>query len=176
MRLRPSPRDRSAGLTLMELMATLAILALVVAVAAPNLAETVSSLRADALRLQLNSAFAGARMAAVTRREIVTICPSDDGRRCASEWSTGWLTYRDPRRQPQPAEADILQYYPGQTGLTLRAPASAGRPRLRFRPDGSSMGVNLTVTICTRGHRHSKVVVNNAGRARSERLRDRAPC
>ncbi|WP_390888694.1 pilus assembly FimT family protein, partial [Leclercia adecarboxylata] len=56
MRLRPSPRDRSAGLTLMELMATLAILALVVAVAAPNLAETVSSLRADALRLQLNSA------------------------------------------------------------------------------------------------------------------------
>ncbi|MET0889595.1 prepilin-type N-terminal cleavage/methylation domain-containing protein [Stenotrophomonas sp. SAM-B] len=169
--------SRHTGLTLLELMATLAVLGLLVAVAAPSFIETVSSLRADALRMQLNSAFSGARMAAVTRRENVSVCPSDDGRRCTAEWSKGWLTYRDPLRRPQPAaEQDILQYYPGQTALTLLAPTSAGRPRLRFRPDGSSMGINLTVTICARGRRHSRVIVNNAGRARSERLADRAPC
>ena len=174
---RPTPHYRCAGLTLLELMATLTILGLLVAVAGPSVVETVSNLRADALRMQLNSAFAGARLAAVTRREIVSVCPSDDGRRCTAEWSKGWVTYRDPLRSRQPAtEKDILQYYPGQTGLSLLAPASAGRPRLRFRPDGRSMGVNQSVIICARGRQHSKVIVSNSGRARSVILRDPIPC
>ena len=48
---------------------------------------------------------------------------------------------------------------------------------LRYLPDGSSAGSNLTVSICSpAGVLLAQVIVNNIGRPRSERPKTPAPC
>jgi type IV fimbrial biogenesis protein FimT len=52
--------------------------------------------------------------------------------------------------------------------------ASAGRTRVHYLPTGMASGTNVTLSICVGGDRLEKVVLNNAGRVRTER--NAAPC
>ena len=59
----------------------------------------------------------------------------------------------------------------------LHIQSSSGRNHLRYLPDGRSAGSNLTIRICNqKGLLLGAVVVNNAGRPRTERARGDTPC
>ena len=47
--------------------------------------------------------------------------------------------------------------------------STAGRTRVHYRPDGTSAGSNVTLTVCDRRGRDeaTALVINNAGRVRS---------
>ena len=63
------------------------------------------------------------------------------------------------------------------TSRKLRVVSTKGRPQLRYLPDGSSAGSNLTISICNnRQQLLGKVIVNNMGRPRSERPKAATPC
>jgi len=168
---------RLRGLTLLELCVTLAIAALLCLLALPSFSSALSQWRADMLRMQLVSVFNSARSTAITRHEPVAVCPSADGARCGSDWSRGWLIYRDHGENADaPDTADILQYRTGYDDSALRADTGQARRRLRFQGDGRSGGSPLTVDICAGGRLRGKVVVNNVGRTRSTRRREPADC
>ncbi len=182
-----APRNRStamphrpAGFTLVELIITCAILAIATGAALPSLSGLVEHHRTNAAVSALTSQMQLARAAAVSRNHRTVLCPSADGRSClsGSDWSGGWMLFVDDdgNRRPDAGE-DILRVEQTPTSRHLRIASSGGRQQLRYLPDGSSAGSNLTLSICNpRGQLLARVVVNNVGRPRSERAAPGATC
>jgi len=121
-----------------------------------------------------------ARSHAVAHNKEVVLCPSHDHRRCNRDgnWSNDWLLFVDNdgnRRPDQPL--DIIRAENTPTPARLRLVSSPRRNFVRFLPDGRSAGTNLTVSICSEdGALLTQVVVNNAGRSRSQRPKKPGNC
>jgi len=177
-------RNRTMGTTALELAIALAVAATLVALAAPSFASLIERTRYNAASHDLSAGLAQARMLAVVRGQPVTLCPSRDGERCEAtfDWSQGWITYLDPGRGAQPDHAGnvLLVVRRVGGGAQPRVETSSGRQRVRFQPDGTAGGHNLTFRICNadRSRTLGRVVVSRVGRARVERVEtDReAPC
>ena len=168
------------GFTLIEVMVTLSVLSLLLAVGLPAFAGLLQNQRAASALAALVSQMSHARLAAVKHRRPTVLCPSTDGASCATggDWSQGWMMFvdRDGTRRPSQA-SDVLQYDPLPRSEHLRIRSSSGRNHLRYLPDGRSAGSNLTIHVCgSDGMRLGAVVVNNAGRPRTERARAGIPC
>ena len=163
----------AAGFTLIELLMTLAVFAVVMTLGLPAFADTLQRTRVSTASHSLSSTLASARSTAVMRREPVSVCPMTAQHRCRMDgvWEDGWMVFRDSRRTGQPAsESDILRVVDAlDEGLILRA--TSGRHRARFQPDGRSTGSTLTLSLCSANdHRLlGRVILNNWGRARTER-------
>lgn len=171
---------RPAGFTLIELAATTAILALLAGVALPPMQAFVERQRASSATSSLIVQMQLARLSAIERNRRTVLCPSSDGTTCAAgtDWSQGWLLFVDEDGNRRPDAADeILRVEQAPTSGHLRITSSAGRQQLRYLPDGTSAGANLTLSICSEeGGLLTRVIVNNAGRPRSERPMAPAPC
>lgn len=87
---------KNFGFTLIELMVTIAVLAIVVTVAVPDFRHFV---RSNATTGQTNALLADlqlARSTAVSRNRPTEICASNDGATCSgSSWSAGYLVWVD---------------------------------------------------------------------------------
>ncbi|MBO0396200.1 GspH/FimT family protein [Stenotrophomonas maltophilia] len=172
----PSPRA-PRGMHLVELMAVVAVLAVLLAAGWPTLHSMLLRQRADATRINLQSGLAAARYQAIMRRNLIGICASTDGHHCGDDWSQGWVIYRTSGRREPPSSADaILMHQAGFPNIRIRGTTSSGRPQLYFQPDGRSPGANLTLRICADGREHSRIIVSNSGRVRSTRTRTDRPC
>ena len=73
------PATWSCGFTLLELLVTVAVAAVVVGVAVPQFSRFVAESRVSAATTELRMALHFARSAAVTGRLPVTLCKSADG-------------------------------------------------------------------------------------------------
>ena len=163
----------------MELMVTMAVVAIAIALASPALAALVEAHAASGARHRLTTSLAFARLAAIKHGHAVTVCPSSDGARCRRDgvWDEGWLVYADADKQQDPVTPEsLLEVSQGVSGgITVRSPSS--RSRVRFSPWGWSAGHNLTIELCTPRHGAThRLIVNNAGRPRTERLPANTPC
>lgn len=162
---RPAP-----GFTLLELVVTLAIAAIVLAFGVPSMERYLAeaSLRSESSALSV--ALAGARMRAVETGRPVTVCPRSSDGRCAgtSDWSRGWLVFDDPGQIGRFVEPEVVREIVVLESRR-RIRSTGGRTRLTFRHDGSSAGSNVTLTLCDPVHVGigRQVVVNNVGRTRA---------
>lgn len=164
---------RREGFTLVELMATVAVLAVVLGLALPSFRALSERMAAQTTLHALTVALASARMAAVQRGRPVSVCPSSDGARCRTDlvWDEGWLVYADPRRLPQPASDDDILWVEQRAPGSIAVRGTVGRHRVRYQPTGMSGGNNASLRLCSRDGRHlGNVVVSLAGRTRSEWL------
>lgn len=173
-------KARLSGFTLLELIVTVAVVAILAGVALPGFASLRDRLQADATSHALTASLAAARIAAVTHRHPVSICPSADGLRCgaAGDWSRGWIVFRDPTRALQPATVDAIVQRGDAPGPAYRLTGSRGRALVRYQPDGRASGTNISFHLCSDDGRRllASVIVSNSGRARRERPRGAAPC
>lgn len=167
------------GFTLLELMVTTAVLGITLGIGMP--AFKALRERAEVTRTlhSATAALATARIEAIRRNRPVAVCPSVDGRSCRTDlvWDSGWIVFLDATRSGRPeSPRDVLQAMenpPG--GLMMRS--TSGRRLVRFTPNGWSAGSNVTIRLCTRsGRQVAQLIVNNAGRVRSERLDAEPPC
>lgn len=161
---------RAQGFTLAELMVTVAIMGTLLGIAIPAFSALGERSSAQGSMGTLTVALSKARIAAITRRHPVTVCPSRDGERCRSDlvWDDGWIVYGDADREPQPAAGSILWREQAPAGqVAIRS--TAGRHRVRYQPNGMAGGANLTLTLCSLRTRLTlgEVVVNLGGRIRS---------
>lgn len=172
----PGPRH---GFTLVELMVTLAAAAILAGLAAPGMRDLLERQRAATAMHGLTAHLAMARNAAITSRGPVTLCPSRGDGLCSgsTDWSSGWLLYRDPGRRTQPRSPDdVLRDVARPVHGSIRIGSSSGRVRVRYQADGRAGGTNLTLRICSGDWLHAEVVVNNIGRARTFRPPAPSPC
>jgi type IV fimbrial biogenesis protein FimT len=162
---------RETGITLVELLCALAIGAIVLAFGAPSMGRLLAESQVRAHSSALSVALAAARLRAIERRSPVSLCPLDAAGRCvpAADWSAGWMVFDDPRRAGQPSSPAAVIEVRQAADAALRIASTGGRRLLTFRPDGTSAGSNVTLTLCHAGHPGvgRQVVVSNVGRARS---------
>jgi type IV fimbrial biogenesis protein FimT len=105
------------GFTLIELMITLAVLAIVLGMAAPSFSSMLQDNRASALGSELQGALQFARSEAVKRRQSVVICRSNaaaSGCENGTDWSGGWLV-----RQ---ASGQVIKVWDRASGLAIVGP------------------------------------------------------
>lgn len=166
------------GFTLLELMAALAIAAIVFALGVPGLgawmAEQELQDRADALLHALDLA----RSEAIKRGGRVDVCPGTA--ECsggAMPWEDGWAVVPEAvRGSGTPAIARERRASPGITIRGNRPVADyvsyTGFGHARRFDGALQMG---TFTVCRPGHRGRKVILANSGRARIETPPDGCP-
>lgn len=84
------------GFSLVELMITIAIAAIMLTLAAPNMSRLLAGNRIATQASSLVSNLALARSEAIKRGVRTTICPSSAGTACTSTtWSEGYMVYAD---------------------------------------------------------------------------------
>jgi len=132
------------GFTLGELMITVAVVAIIVAIAVPSFDQFFSNnRRANAIN-QLVSTMHVARSEAVTRNVQITICPSSNGQSCDdADWHDGWIYFTDANRNRQrDAGETILGALPGMRNLEITSMEFGDF--IVYRPNGRAMGATVT--------------------------------
>lgn len=161
------------GFTLLEVVTSMVIFTVLLLAAMPTMRTLLEYQKSSAVISTLMSHISSARMAAVMNRRPTILCPTSNGVQCdrGEDWSNGWMIFVDRQGKRHPSSAsDILQIELEPRSKHLKIKSSAGRSQLRYTPDGRSAGSNLTIRICSpTGRQLGTVVVNNAGRPRSER-------
>lgn len=86
---------RAKGFTLVELMITVVLLAIMAALAFPSFTSTIRSNRVATATNELLSSVALARTEAIRSRQRASICTTTDGTACGGDWNNGWLVWID---------------------------------------------------------------------------------
>ncbi|QWT21527.1 GspH/FimT family pseudopilin [Bacillus sp. NP157] len=89
---------KARGFTLLEMLVTVSIMAILLAMALPSLRGTIQKHRLRTSTDNLQSAVEYARAEAMLRATYVSVCASADGSTCsaAATYETGWLVYAHP--------------------------------------------------------------------------------
>ena len=157
------------GFTLIELMITLSIAAILAAIAAPSFSTTIQNNRMATQYNELLASLSLARSEAIKRGQRVTTCQSSTGNSCggsASNWHTGWVVFVDADEDGTiDAGEDIIRVNGALSGGNT---LSFNFDNTIFGSDGLSDGGSRTFTLCdARGDANSRgLVVLTTGRAR----------
>ena len=160
------------GITLLELLVTLAIVAILLAAGVPSFRAWVQNQELRGAANRMASDLAYARNAAVDRGARVALCPGDPrgGCRDVPVWEDGWFVFGDDNGDRRwQTDEPLLRAAPLLDGMSIRS--STARRSLSFFPNGSAPGSNVTVRLCDdRGAAHGvQVRVALSGRIRVTR-------
>jgi type IV fimbrial biogenesis protein FimT len=169
----PTGLIRNRGMTAVELLFTIAIAGLVLALAVPNFRDFVQNNRAAEEANALVGALALARSEAVTRGVAVTVCASTDNETCSDDvdWSTGWIVFTDINAPIGAVDGDddppdtVLRALPElRNGSTLTADANfVSYGPNGFLTNGANVTFDLAIPECTGNHNRT-ITVNLQGR------------
>ena len=157
------------GFTLIEALVTIALLAIVAALAVPSLQSFVVEARISASSSELFSDLAFARSEAIMRRSTVSVCATSNGSSCAtgsSSWASGRLIFVD-------ADADgalnvgneLLRLSEAAgTGIVVTATnISRSGGSVSFGPGGAVVAPG-TITSCSSGRLGRALNISATGR------------
>jgi type IV fimbrial biogenesis protein FimT len=142
----------SRGLTLIELLASIAIVAILVAVGVPSYSQFQASQRITSQINILSAGLALTRSAAIKRNQHVVLCKSPDGDHCqrtGATWQEGWLVFVDTDHDRKRGQNEHILYVNGPfaQGLVLKYAAFGSKHYVTYRPSGFTR-TNGTFTLC----------------------------
>ena len=159
---------RSHAFTLLELLMTVAILAILVSLSAPPLTRLVADQQLSSQANSWLSLALYARQEAMRQGRPMQLCQWRD-KHCVSDGYTPWSVL------PASASSDneILRTLPLEATAVEQ---HSNRLRYTFQPRGNA--TNGSFTLCdSRGRADARrVVLNMAGRPRTERVPDTGSC
>lgn len=158
---------RMCGMTLVESLVVIAILAILAALTAPAFSELLKKQRVDATSYRLIAHLQTARSVAIARDVRTTIAPID-----GSHWELGWQIFTDANRTAKFDGDDVLiATAPGvDAGLSINGGAS-GQSWVSFTGDGQPKLLNGgfqsgTFVVCAGADLGTQVIMNRVGRIR----------
>lgn len=152
---------RIHGFTLIEMVVTVAISAVLLAVAAPALVQYTANGRISAHADSFSASARLARSEAIKRNAATTMCVSSNGTSCvAGGWESGWIVM---------AGTTVL-HKEGPASQNVRMTESSSVATLSFDPAGVGATV-ATVTVCSSagGLQERVVSVSATGRVSTRR-------
>jgi len=158
------------GLTLIELLLTIAILSIITSLTIGSFNWLVERSSAAATKSNIERAFALARFTAVTEQTIITICPLDSSKKCTNDWSLPTTVFRDPSSSleitdpNQPIKSLAL---PSGGYLTPSNSFNGPRKHFQYRSDGSVRGTLGNLTWCPQSRNPESAIhvrINFGGR------------
>ncbi len=160
------------GFTLVELMVTLIVAAILVTVAVPGFRSLIRSNQVTTQANDLLTAFQIARNEALKRRTTVSVCsrksPATSPETCAgsNDWSTGWLVFADTNADGSFDSGEELIRVGDPVGGSATVSGSANF--FSWLSSGISNGsgtITITPTDC-QGSQRRVIRINTVGRAR----------
>jgi len=135
---RPSARP-SSGFTIVELMITIAIVAILLTVGIPSFRNVILNTRLTSLANEVVASVQIARSEAIKRNATVRLCASANGTTCATtgSWEQGWIVLT--------AAGVVLRHEALQTGWKVTE--AGGLRELTFRPTGFG-GSTASLRVC----------------------------
>lgn len=166
---------KNTGFTLIELIVTVAIAAIVMAIGIPSFRETINQNQLTTYSNQFIGSLNLARSEAIKRGSRVTLCPSSSGTNCQKiGYENGWIIFNDQNSNAEvDGEAIVRIYEKMPEGMTLTGNANVetyvsywgdGASRLNGSPGGFQSG---TLTLCKNG-KARKIILSSPGRLRVE--------
>ncbi|WP_428848369.1 GspH/FimT family pseudopilin [Shewanella electrodiphila] len=154
------------GFNLVELMTTVTVASILMAIGLPSLKSLQLQIRAKSNISTIQHSLQFARNMAINYGSRVTVCPLNDGK-CHKDWQAGYVIFLDSGTSNQFDIGDqvLKQISPFDSNDIVQY----NRLAVRFLPDGLASGTNGTLTYCPEIHTsiYSKaVIVNQAGRVR----------
>lgn len=115
--------SRSRGFTLIELMVTLAVAAILLTIGVPSFRDLMIKSRLSGQVQEFYGTLNFARSEAIKRGFSVSICKSSNGTSCTGNWSDGWIIFLDSDEDKDTVNSDeILRIFPAlPTNITLNA-------------------------------------------------------
>lgn len=148
------------GFTLVELMITLAVFAVLLAIMVPSYSDMTLGSK---LRSQANDLVAGAVLArseAIKRNQQVSLCASSNGTSCTGTWSQGWIVIN--------GATVIMNHGAAPNGFLILSDQSS----FTFQPTGVGATTD-TLTVCRAtpsvGGQEREVTITATGRASVKR-------
>ena len=165
---------REHGITLVELLVTLAVAVILATIALPGFAGLLQEQRLITATTDFMASLRLARSEAVQRGEGVLICPSADGSHCQEDgYTVGWIVRVAPEYPADISEpGEVLRVYGGPpAAVSIEANGTMSR-YIAYRPDGQTRQINGglqmgTVSLC-HGDKGRRIIISRTGRARVE--------
>jgi type IV fimbrial biogenesis protein FimT len=171
------------GFTLIELMVTIALVAILATLAAPSFQQTIASSRLTTATNDLYTSLVQARSEAIKQGERVTVCKSDTTTSCSSDvtttWSVGWITFVDGTRTTAASvdTGETVRYVVQamDSSIVIRGNSDMAN-YVSYSPDGQSKSMTngflvgklqicSTSAALTNDNRARLITINIAGRA-----------
>jgi len=164
---------KTAGFTIIELMVTLAVAAVLLSIATPNFRDLIQNNRLTTEINTLSASLNLAKSEAIKRGIPVTLCKSNDfdsSPSCvaAANWHDGWIVWADGDGDGALDANEVIRVVNGLTsGTTLEF--AIGKDDIVYSPTGFASGYNGTFRLCDdRGIDSAKgLVVSPSGRVRT---------
>lgn len=124
---------RTSGFTLVELMVTLSVLAILITVAVPSFDSLMETQRAKSVSTDIYLALAKTRSEATKRNASVTLSPKN------GTWSDGWQIIN-------PSDGSVLEDHGATNGVAVTGPAN-----VIYRSSGRIQGSTTSFAIASTG-------------------------
>ena len=158
------------GVTLIEQIMVLVIVTALTGMAIPPIRKLLGRNQLQVAQTDFIGALRHARETAIVSGKRTLFCPTRDGSRChdSTRWDSGWLLGHDANGDDQPDNRPLYVSQGHSYHGKLIISSTAGRHVVRFHPDGSASGSNITLLFCqpSSAKQTLSVVVSNSGRVR----------
>lgn len=165
------------GATLLELLMTLAVTAILISLAVPGFAFISQTNRLAGATNDLVAALHLTRSEAIKRNGRAVLCASDNGTACSSvAWDRGWIVFHDANNNAAlDADEHVISRHTAISGVRLTGNFFVSR-YVSYVPTGSAKTVSGfgqagTFTICAIGsdapYQAREVILATTGRVRT---------
>ncbi|TDT37128.1 type IV fimbrial biogenesis protein FimT [Halospina denitrificans] len=160
------------GLTLVELIIVVALLALLATTMIPALGGFIERVERQTTMKDMYHAFQLARAEAVANSTVVTICPLDENQECNGNWQQKVHAFLDPDSQRRLTDQDaVLRTVPSPGNGNWSANVG-NSGYFQYRPDGMVRGTLGNLVYCPDSgdaHHAGQLIINMGGRVRYAR-------
>ena len=119
------PLSRHSGFTLIELMVTVAVLAILMAIGLPSFQNVMRSNRVATGTNEVIAAIALARTEAIRNNRGTSLCRSASGTACDGTWTQGGMVWADLDGDGSvDADETVLRYFQGTGKVEITGPAN----------------------------------------------------